>query len=174
MNTTKSSSVSKSGSAETLLSKGETKKRTGNNNEGSTVELNKALASMTVEEIEAQLQARRDHDAVELEARRDALLEEVAEVEGRIAALRGTAGRARKGGGKRGPRAHNEKPLALYLVDILKGSDDPMSVQQLITKLDEVGFKSNAKNKYPVVFTALNKNPEMFRKAERGLYTVAA
>jgi len=137
------------------------------------VALNKALSGMSVEEIEQQLEARKTNEVTELETRLAKLRVESDTVEQRIAALCGTVVRTRRaGGGKgsRGPRATNERPLAAYLHEILKDAKKPMTARELETALGETDYKSNSKNKYVVIFTALTKNKEMFRKVERGTY----
>lgn len=161
-------SVSKSGSGSVAKSNGN-----GNHTEATPAVLNKALSGMSVEEIEAQLEARKTSEITDLESRLEKLRAESGTVEQRIAMLRGAARTPRRGGGgkgSRGARAVNERPLTQYLHEILKGANEPMTARQLEEKLSETDYKSNAKNKYVVIFTALSKNKDMFKKTDRGHY----
>lgn len=145
----------------------------GNSDSKSSVVLNKALTNMSVEEIQQQLEARKEVELTDLRSRLAKLNEETTSVEQRIAALSGAARVRRTGGGgkgSRGPRVKNERPLSQYLHEILKNAGEPMSARQLEEKLGETDYKSEAKNKYVIIFTALTKNPEMFKKTGRGLY----
>lgn len=145
----------------------------GNGNGDKSVVLNKALSNMSVEEIQQQLEARKEVELTDLRAKLSKLNEETTSVEQRIAALSGAARVRRTGGGgkgSRGPRVKNERPLSQYLHEILKTAGEPMTARQLEEKLGETDYKSDAKNKYVIIFTALTKNPDLFKKSGRGLY----
>lgn len=137
------------------------------------VVIDKALATMSIEAIEAQLQARRDQEVAGLKAQLEKLDTERNTVRERIATLTATlVKRGGGGGGKRGPRgprAKNEKPLAQYLHDVLKAGGD-MTAKQAIEALGKTDWKTNSKDPYVSVFTALTKNGELFEKVSRGVF----
>lgn len=159
-------------------SKGTTKKtsqstaKSGNGDVKNGVVVNKAFEGMSVEDIQAQLDARREAEVANLKEKLAKLEEERSTVQERIAVLSGVARNARRGGsrGSRGPRAKNDRSLTEVLHEILKKKGEPMSARQLEEALKETDYTTNAKNKYVVIFTALTKHPDMFKKAERGLY----
>lgn len=138
--------------------------------EPSTNNVVKSVDSMSYEELQQHLEAKREAEISTLEERLSHLNEEAAQIEQRIASLRGVVKAKRTVSRPSRRRAKNPQPLAHYLYDILKSSTEPMTVQQINEKLKETDYRSEAKQPYVVTFTALTKHPEMFRKVSRGLY----
>lgn len=132
--------------------------------------LNQAFAHMTVEELQQQLEAKKEAEIVALEEQLEKVQAEASGIEQRISMLRGVSSKRRNSSKVSRPRVRNERPLSQYLHEILKTEGGPLSVRQLEEKLGETDYKTEAKNKYVVIFTALTKNPEMFQKSERGKY----
>lgn len=72
-------------------------------------------------------------------------------------------------GAPRAARAKNDKPLNQVLHELLKGNGD-FEMKTAIDMLEKTDFKTNAKNKYVLVFTALSTHPNMFKKIDRGTF----
>jgi chromosome segregation ATPase len=69
------------------------------------------------------------------------------------------------GAGRRLPK--NAKPLPAYIQDVLAGG--PMRAKDIAKKVQEIGYKTNAKDFYGIVAQAL-RDPDLFERQGRGVY----
>ena len=142
-----------------------------------------SLTSLSTAELQAEL-ARRQSQAGKLEARREKLLAEIAELDQQLAALGGTAakvatgkrgpGRPKgsgKGKGSRGPRGPMPKndvtlPDAIAAAMEVRAVVSPKEAAALVL---ENGYKTNAAHFGMLVSNALAKDPR-FKRLGRGQY----
>jgi len=68
-------------------------------------------------------------------------------------------------------RAQNTRTLTQSLQSVLKGKT--MGVMEVSKAVQKAGYKTHAENFRTIVNQTLIKNPKVFRKVERGLYTTA-
>lgn len=141
------------------------------------VVINKVIQDMSFEALQAQMEAKRDQEVVAVKTQIEKLDEQRDALSKRLADLTGTLVKPRKrgGGGPRGPRPENEKSLAEYLHEALKSAGHvsggtPIKAQDAVALLAKTAWKSNAKNQYMSVFTALTKKPDLFEKIARGQF----
>ncbi len=155
-----------------------------------------SLRAVPTSELQAELE-RRSHDLDKLEARREALMEQVDEVEAEIStisaalgkgAARGRGGRrrrpgrpagkagrpARKAGARRAPggrkRARNAESLEVALAKVLKGKT--MGVSEAADAVRKAGYKTTSPNFRTIVNQTLLRS-ELIKKTGRGAYTAA-
>ncbi|MFT5423411.1 MAG: hypothetical protein ACI89L_001188 [Phycisphaerales bacterium] len=126
-----------------------------------------AVGAMTTTELRAELR-RRDSTLRKLENRREKLARQLAEVEGEIRSMGGTAdiGTTARGMVRRRPR--NEMNLADSLLKMLTGKT--MSVTDAAEKVVELGYRTTAANFRTIVNQTLIRD-KRFKKISRGQYT---
>jgi septal ring factor EnvC (AmiA/AmiB activator) len=122
-----------------------------------------ALESMTVSELQAELNRRR-RGVARLERRREKLSAELAAVNAEIAELGGSLT------GGTGTRARNSMTLPDALHQVLQGVT--MSVTEAADAVRAAGYSSSAANFRTMVNQALLKD-KRFKKVSRGQYTAA-
>lgn len=133
------------------------------------------LSRVPTSELLRELE-RRQAMTGEIEARREALVQELADLNAELAALAATGGQSanaaprhvRRSAAAR-TRAANQVPLNMALAKLLKGKT--MSVSEAAEAVQQAGYKSNAANFYPVVSLTLLKRKDLFKRVERGRYT---
>lgn len=125
------------------------------------------LEAMATADLRAELR-RRESTLRKLENRREKLAAQLAEVEGEIRGMGGTAdiGVTARGQVRRRPR--NEANLADSLVDLLNGKT--MSVTEAAEKVVEAGYRTTAANFRTIVNQTLLRD-KRFKKVSRGQYT---
>lgn len=132
------------------------------------------LKAMTTQALLAEV-ARREKEASRLEARRSALLAELAEIDRELSAFgQAPAAPGRKRGpapgSRRGPRPSNKQTLEDALVALLNGRE--MGVAEAADAVQAAGYKTNAANFRVIVNQTLIKS-DRIKKVARGLYTAA-
>ncbi|MFG0327165.1 MAG: hypothetical protein ACF8SC_07890 [Phycisphaerales bacterium JB037] len=125
------------------------------------------LEAMATADLRAELR-RRESTLRKLENRREKLASQLAEVEGEIRSMGGTAdiGVTARGQVRRRPR--NEANLADSLVELLTGKT--MSVTDAAEKVVEAGYRTTAANFRTIVNQTLLRD-DRFKKVSRGQYT---
>jgi len=125
------------------------------------------LEAMATADLRAELR-RRESTLRKLENRREKLAAQLAEVEGEIRSMGGTAdiGVTARGQVRRRPR--NEANLADSLVELLNGKT--MSVTDAAEKVVEAGYRTTAANFRTIVNQTLLRD-KRFKKVSRGQYT---
>lgn len=126
---------------------------------------------MSLEEIEALLTSKRSEKRTELEAKRDELLSQVAEIEHQIEELGGGSGGR---GGKRGPRAKNSMTMKEAIEKAIGGHRGGATLDQITEGVKKLGYVSKAANFKNVVYQTLYNNKEQFPKSDDGKYRVAS
>ena len=149
-----------------------------------------SLATVTLGQLQAEL-ARRKSQLPRLEAKRRALIKEIATVDAKIASLApamiavSSNGFVRSGGnapprsaiqqngGKRGRRGSGIGGMSLVdaLAKVLDGQT--LSVPQMSEAVVKIGYRTASNNFRTVITNALGTNRARFRKVARGLYTLA-
>ena len=131
--------------------------------------------TMTIAQLRAEIAAR-ESQLGKLQAQRDDLTKQLAEVDRDIAAL--------GGGGRRGPRKaparrasrrtlpKNVKPLNEYVREALAEAKEGMRVKDIMAAVQKAGYKTNSKDFYGVVATAVREGG--FQKLSRGVYKLGA
>ena len=130
------------------------------------------LSNISLAALQAELQ-RRTKSLNELIAKRDALNVQIAALEG----LEGEkAPKAPAKGKKRGPKAKKRatgKPLVEFVKDVLATAKKEMSIKDIEEAVKTAGYPTKAKTLYTPIFTALNKNKDVFKKVSKGKYALA-
>lgn len=144
------------------------------------------IDALSVAELE-QILTERKEELSELQARRESLTAELATCEARIADLLGsgsgsvsskapkTAKVARRQPKRRRPR--NQPSLKSIIQDILQKSKKPMTLDEIIEKVNETGYRSKAKDFRQVAYLNLfnmKKNGEVLHDSETKQYRAAA
>jgi len=146
-----------------------------------------SLRKISTGALQAELQ-RRSQDLTKLEARRDALLDEVGMIDSEISVISaaigahsGTSarktratgitrkkavGRPRRAGGGKRPR--NEASLEVSLAKVLKGKT--MGVTEAANAVKKAGYKTSSPNFRTIVNQALIRS-DLIKKVDRGAYT---
>lgn len=122
-------------------------------------------AGMSTAELAAELQ-RRQRSLGKLEAKRDRLLQQVAEIEQEITALGGSAGGAAVPDGRRRPR--NAQSLGDVLPKVLSGKQ--LSIEEIMEAVRVTGYTSTSANFRVIVNQHLIKHPKI-KRVGRGVYT---
>ena len=129
----------------------------------------------TVAELRAELAAK-EKQVADLQAKRVDLAKQLDAIDQQIATLGGT--------GRRGPKKattkpvarrkmpKNVKPLIEYVREALAKAKEGMRVKDIMAAVQKAGYKTNSKDFYGVVATAVREGG--FQKLSRGVYTVGA
>ncbi|MCC7387966.1 MAG: hypothetical protein IT431_04270 [Phycisphaerales bacterium] len=138
-----------------------------------------SLRGVTTTDLQAELK-RRASELGPLEAKREALMAEVAEIDGEIAFLSAALGGAsraparRAGAVRRGravpgrKRPRNEKSLEVALSEVLKGKT--MGVTEVAEAVQKAGYRTTSPNFRTIVNQTLIRS-ELIKKIGRGAYT---
>ncbi len=147
------------------------------------------LSKLSINDLQSEL-LRRQRAAGSLVQKRDALLQKLSALEADIAAAgiatsdgprkRGrppgsdaasaSAAPAKSGGRKgRRRRAVNDETLPQALAKVIAGKT--MSVTEAAEAVKASGYKTYSSNFRVQVNIALTKNPKLFKRVERGMYT---
>ena len=137
------------------------KKSSARRERSGTVESSGNLIGMSTRELQAELQ-RRQQGITRLQARREKILSQVAEIDREIASLGGVVV------GGIGLRPRNEKPLSDVLAEVLKGRK--LSVTDAAHAAIEAGYRTSAENFRTIVNQTLIKD-DRFKNISRGIYT---
>ncbi|HUT92092.1 MAG TPA: hypothetical protein VMY37_21540 [Thermoguttaceae bacterium] len=125
----------------------------------------------TIAELRAELAAK-EKQLAGLRAKRAGLAKQLDKIDQQIAALGGT--------GRRGPRKaptkpvarrtmpKNVKPLIEYVREALAEAKGGMRVKDIMAAVQKAGYKTNSKDFYGVVATAVREGG--FQKLSRGVY----
>jgi len=135
----------------------------------------------TINELRRQL-ATKERQLARAVSRREKALATLEAIDEEIRALgakipvakrrkrRKAAGRAkpvaRRKGGRRG------KPLAEYVVRVLKGAEDGLRVKEIEAAVKKAGYKTRSKDFYGIVAAAVRED-DRFKKLRRGVYALA-
>lgn len=129
----------------------------------------------TIAELSAELAAKQKL-LTKRQAKRTGLAKQLDAIDRQIAALRGD--------GRRGPRKarakpasrrkmpKNVKPLIEYVREALAEAKDGMRVKDIMTAVQKAGYKTNSRDFYGVVATAVREGG--FQKISRGVYKLGA
>jgi len=136
----------------------------------------KTMQKLSTDELQAELE-RREREAVKLAAKRDKLLAQVAEIDEELASYgyeavngraAGSRSRSRAGGGRKRPK--NDMSLVDALKKAMAGKT--MGVTEAAEAAKKVGYRSSSANFRNIVNQTLLKNPDVFKKVDRGQYAV--
>jgi hypothetical protein len=122
------------------------------------------LDGISVAALHAEL-SRRQRAASALLRRRDRLRDQLAAIEGEIAAMGAASGRVEPGR----KRARNASNLVEVMQSVLKNSE--MSVTDLAGAVQAAGYVTTSPNFRTIVNQTLIKRKDMFKRVSRGLYT---
>ena len=133
----------------------------------------KRLLKMTIDQLRAEI-ARRQTGLPKLQKKRAKLLKAVGKLDRRIAALGGQVEQPAKPKGRptKAPKsqASTGKSLAQCIKDVLGRSRAGMRVKDIVTAVQEAGYKSVAKDFYHLVAAAVRGDE--FKKLGRGVYNL--
>ena len=126
------------------------------------------LGSASTADLARELK-RRERQLGKLKAKRDALLDQAAELDAEIASLGSLVGggSGRSGGVRRRPK--NDQNLAEALAGVLDGVT--MSVTDAAEAVQRAGYKTSASNFRTIVNQTLLRETGTFKKVARGQYT---
>jgi hypothetical protein len=125
-------------------------------------------ASLTINDLERMLAKRRSaleevmRERAQLQKRMDAL----------DVKIRSLSGGARASGLTGGGRARNAMSLVAAMSEVLTKADKPLSVGDIVEKVQAAGYHSNAANFRALVNQTLIKQRKLFAKAGRGIYQI--
>ena len=130
--------------------------------------------TMTIAELRAELAAK-EKQLAGLQAKRAGLAKQLDAIDQQIAALSGDGRRAPKKKAPAKPVARrtmpkNVKPLIEYVREALARAEDGMRVKDIMAAVQKAGYKTNSKDFYGVVATAVREGG--FQKLCRGVYTL--
>jgi len=138
--------------------------------------------SPTINELRRQLAAKERLLARAL-SRREKLLARLESIDEELRAIGGkipvakrrkrrkAARKPAKGVTKR-KRAGRGKPLAEYIVRVLKGAEDGLRVKEIEAAVRKAGYKTRSKDFYGIVAATVREDSR-FKKLRRGVYTLA-
>jgi len=140
----------------------------------------KNAGALSTMELQQELD-RREKGAHKLAAKRDRLIEQIAEIDAELEELgyeaetpaptngrrNGRNGRTARGGSRKRPK--NDQPLTEVLQKVMKGKT--MGVTEAAEAAKNAGYKSSSASFRNIVNQTLLKNPDLFKKIERGQYT---
>lgn len=122
-----------------------------------------SVASMSTAELQAEI-SRRQSGVSKLMRKRDRLREQLAEVEAEIAEA--DPGTSIPTGGK---RHRNESSLVEALAGVLDGVE--LTVTEMSEAVRAAGYMTTSPNFRTIVNQTLIKNPKLFKRVSRGVYT---
>ena len=130
----------------------------------------------TIAELRAAL-ASKEKQLAKLQAKRAGLAKQLDAIDRQIAVLSGDGRRAPKKKAPAKPASRrtmpkNVKPLIEYVREALAEAKDGMRVKDIMAAVQKAGYKTNSKDFYGVVATAVREGG--FQKLSRGVYTVGA
>jgi hypothetical protein len=134
----------------------------------------------TIEQLRKELE-KKEKLVGKLRARRAKIVARVESIDRAIAAMTGAAvtavravqapavkGKRKAKGGKRPPRGES---LPAYITLVLQKAAKPMRAMDVQKAVLEAGYKTNSKDFYGIVATAL-RDKARFRNVKRGVYTL--
>jgi len=131
------------------------------------------LSKLTLDQLRAEI-ARRQEGLPKLQKKRAKLLKAVGKLDRQIAALGGQVEQPAKPKGRptKAPKsqASTGKSLAQCIKDVLGRSRAGMRVKDIVTAVQEAGYKSVAKDFYHLVAAAVRGDE--FKKLGRGVYNL--
>jgi len=131
----------------------------------------KQLSKMTIPQLRAEI-ARRQEGLPKLQKKHAKLLKAIGKLDRQIATLGGQADQPAKPKGRptKAPKsqASTSKSLAQCIRDVLGRSRAGMRVKDIVTAVQEAGYKSVAKDFYHLVAAAVRGDE--FKKLGRGIY----
>ena len=104
-----------------------------------------------------------------LETLKAELTSEIADIDAKLKALGGRAGKAAKAPVRK-PRGRSGKPLRVYVEDALAKAGKAMKVPEVEEAVRKAGYTSAAKDFYRAVFMVLNDDSSNVERVGRGLY----
>jgi len=117
---------------------------------------------MSISQLESMLQQRRG-ELGKLRKQRGALQRELDKLDRRIESLGGGSARGRGG------RARNEMSLTAAMTDVLQKAGKPLSVGEIMQKVQAAGYRSGSANFRGIVNQTLIKDKQ-FTSTGRGMY----
>jgi hypothetical protein len=157
--------------------------------------MSRADSEISVAELERILDQRKSL-VQELGKRRDALHKELAEIQEQLSGIVGASvavnGKAKvagarrgrpPGSGKKGPgrprgsknrgaRPKNERSLRDVISDLLSKSKKGLTLEELVPKVVEAGYKSNSKNFENMIYQNIYNSEGIVKDAETGCYSL--
>ena len=137
-------------------------------------------SSLSVADLERMLNERRG-ELSKLEERRERIAAELAECDARIAELSGGAvsrgGRTRRRRRPGGRRVRNQPALKQVISEILQKSKKPLSLDDIIERVQAAGYRSSSANFRQVAYLNLfnmKRNGEVEHDSETKLYRAKA
>ncbi len=138
----------------------------------------------TIQEVRKELQAK-EGAVSKLSAQRNKLVAELAKIDREISVLGGATetGKSRKRVAKPARRkkaakkvskprkGRKGKPLVDYIGDVLAKRSNGMRVKEMVGAVKKAGYKTQSKDFYGIVATAL-RDDKRFKRLGRGVYTI--
>ena len=121
---------------------------------------------LTLSDLERMIQKRRSEIAA-LARERDQLINRIAAIDAKLRAVGGKAAGAVL---SRSGRGRNALSLVKTLSNVLSEAKKPLSVGEILGKVQASGYHSNAANFRALINQTLIKQRKLFSNAGRGLY----
>ncbi len=134
----------------------------------------KNVSEMSVADLEKALLSKRSK-LEDLSNQRDRLRKQLETVEGKIRTLGGTpATPGKRRGGRRGKRVKNAKPLTAYVEEILGRTKKGFTVDEVMQKVLDSGYKTKSKNFRNVVYQCLYHAENIVQDEKTGRYQLTS
>ncbi len=134
----------------------------------------KNVSEMSVAALEKALLTKRSK-LEDLSSQRDRLRKQLETVEGKIQTLGGTpAAPGKLRGGRRGKRVKNDMPLSGYVEDILGRTKKGFTVDEVVQKVLEAGYKTKSKSFRNVVYQCLYHAENIVQDEKTGRYQLTS
>ena len=121
------------------------------------------LENLSIDELEAALAEKRNQQKDELETQRLELLQQVKEIEGKIAEITGN----KYPNGRGGPRHSNSMSLKEAITNVLRGSKKGFTKDEIADAVQTLGYKSTSDKFAGIVYQTLYKHDEFVRGDDR-------
>lgn len=125
-----------------------------------------ARLGLNIAELERVLEERRS-ELSKLTRQRSNLEKKLSVIDRKIARVGGAGALGRRRG--RGGRARNERSLTETIETVMKGSNKPMKVPDIVDSVVSTGYQSQSANFKGIVNQTLIKD-KRFQQVERGVY----
>lgn len=123
---------------------------------------------MTIGDLKRAL-AQRQKQLAKLTKQREKIAKELRGIDAEIAKISG--GDVAVGGG-RGTRARNDRPLPVYMEEVMAKNGKPMRVGEIVDAVKAAGYKTTSPAFKNIVNQQLIKERKRFTAVERGLYAL--
>ena len=130
------------------------------------------LANLSIDELEAALQQKKQEHRAELAERHRELSSQLRELEKEMDEIDGVKS-SRRAGGAGGARPKNKVKLREAIVAALKGDKKGKTKDEIAETVLKSGYRTDSADFPNIVYQTLHRNQAMFKRGADGRYTLA-